>query len=123
MRKIRRMRTLRGALVALLVAALGVALWWRRNPSACPYSQRFWVELPHPFITRERLVEVLEPKPRDRLLEVGPGTGHYTFHVAERLERGRLELYDLQQEMLDLTMKRGAERGVSNLTAWQGDAT
>ena len=32
--------------------------WWRQNPSACPYSQRFWVEAPHPFITRERLREV-----------------------------------------------------------------
>ena len=34
------------------VAVSGVAaaaLWWRRNPSACPYGQRFRVEVPHPF--------------------------------------------------------------------------
>jgi len=36
-------------------AGLGVALWWRRNPSACPYNQRFWVQAPHPLITRDRL--------------------------------------------------------------------
>jgi ubiquinone/menaquinone biosynthesis C-methylase UbiE len=116
------MRTLRGGVVVALLAALGAALWWRKNPSACPYSQRFWVELPHPFITRERLIEVLDPKPRERLLEVGPGTGYYTLDVAERLDRGKLDLFDLQQEMLDLAMKRAGERGVSNLTAWQGDA-
>ena len=41
------------------IALAAVALWWRRNPSACPYSQRFWVEAPHPFITRRRLLEIL----------------------------------------------------------------
>ena len=62
-------------------AVLGAAVWWRRNPSACPYSQRFWVEAPHPFITRERLREILEPSPGERLLEVGPGTGNVTEHL------------------------------------------
>jgi hypothetical protein len=37
---------------ALAVGA--AAVWWRRHPSACPYGQRFWVELPHPFITQVR---------------------------------------------------------------------
>ena len=42
------------ALLALAGVA-AAALWWRRNPSACPYNQRFWVEAPHPLITRPRL--------------------------------------------------------------------
>ncbi|MEA2453936.1 MAG: hypothetical protein QOI45_198, partial [Thermoleophilaceae bacterium] len=29
---------------AATAATVGVAFWWRKNPSACPYSQRFWVE-------------------------------------------------------------------------------
>ncbi|HKB50763.1 MAG TPA: hypothetical protein VKC63_04980 [Solirubrobacterales bacterium] len=29
------------------LATLAAALWWRKNPSACPYGQRFWVEAPH----------------------------------------------------------------------------
>jgi hypothetical protein len=70
--------------LALLAGAgvLGAALWWRTHPSACPYSQRFWVEAPHPFITRDRLRELLEPRPGERLLEVGPGTGYYSLPVA-----------------------------------------
>jgi SAM-dependent methyltransferase len=32
------------------LATLAAALWWRKNPSACPYGQRFWVEAPHPEI-------------------------------------------------------------------------
>jgi ubiquinone/menaquinone biosynthesis C-methylase UbiE len=114
-----------GRAVALGAAAAlaGAALWWRKNPSACPYSQRFWVEAPHPFITRERLRSILEPVPGERMLEVGPGTGYYTLPAAEWLEPGgRLDVLDVQQEMLDHTMGRAAEEGVSNITPTRADA-
>jgi ubiquinone/menaquinone biosynthesis C-methylase UbiE len=101
-----------------------VALWWRKNPSACPYSQRFWVEAPHPFITRERLREILDPKPGERILEVGPGTGYYTLDVADWVKPdGEVDILDLQQEMLDHTMGRAGERGLANVTPTQSDAT
>ena len=104
-------------------ATAGVALWWRANPSACPYSQRFWVEAPHPFITRARLLEVLAPRPGERLLEVGPGTGYYSLEVAQRLAPdGALDVFDLQQEMLDHTTRRAAERAIANISPARGDA-
>src|SRR4051794_29480803 len=104
-------------------AVAGVALWWRRNPTACPYSQRFWVEAPHPFITRARLREILEPGPGERILEVGPGTGYYALEVAEWIgPDGELVVFDLQQEMLDHTMRAARERGLENVEATQGDA-
>jgi ubiquinone/menaquinone biosynthesis C-methylase UbiE len=111
--------------IGLLGAAalLGAALWWRRNPSACPYSQRFWVEAPHPFITRGRLREILEPSSGERLLEVGPGTGYYALPVAEWLAPGgRLDVLDLQQEMLDHTLRRAAEHRIDNITPACADA-
>ena len=49
---------LKVALPGAVLALLAYALWWRRNPSACPYALRFFVELPHPFITRARLREI-----------------------------------------------------------------
>jgi ubiquinone/menaquinone biosynthesis C-methylase UbiE len=102
---------------------IGAALCWRRNPSACPYNQRFWVEAPHPLITRPRLREALAPRPGERLLEVGPGTGYYALEVAGWVEPdGRLDVFDLQQEMLDHTMRRAAERGIANVVPAQGDA-
>jgi SAM-dependent methyltransferase len=115
---------LRGLIVAAAAAVAGVALWWRKNPSACPYSQRFWVEAPHPLITRDRLREILEPRPGERILEVGPGTGYYTLEVAEWAKPdGEVEILDIQQEMLDHTMERAGERGLANVTPRQGDAT
>ena len=105
------------------VAAVGAgALWWRRNPSACPYSQRFWVEAPHPFITRERLREALDPQPGERVLEVGPGTGYYSLPMAGWLAPGRLDIFDLQQEMLDHTMRRAQADGIENIHPTLGDA-
>ena len=112
---------------ATVVGATGgvvaAALWWRGHPSACPYGQRFWVEAPHPLITRARLREILEPQPGERILEVGPGTGYYSLDVAEWITPGgRLDIFDVQQAMLDHTMRRAAERSLANLTPTQGDA-
>jgi ubiquinone/menaquinone biosynthesis C-methylase UbiE len=114
-----------GRKLALLGAA-GVgatAVWWRRNPSACPYNQRFWVQAPHPFITRERLREALEPRAGERMLEIGPGTGYYALPVAQWLTPGgTLEVFDIQQDFLDHTLRRAAEAGLSNVVPTQGDA-
>ena len=109
------------AVAAAAVAA--VALWWRKHPSACPYGQRFWVEAPHPLITRARLREILEPQPGERLLEIGPGTGYYTLDLAEWVgDDGTIEIFDIQQEMLDHTIRRARERGLENVNATVGDA-
>jgi SAM-dependent methyltransferase len=118
------LRALRGLLIAAALAVAAAALWWRRNPSACPYNQRFWVQAPHPIITRERLREVLGAEPGERVLEVGPGTGYYTLDVANWVgPGGAVEILDVQQEMLDHTMGRASEQGLANITPTLADAT
>jgi ubiquinone/menaquinone biosynthesis C-methylase UbiE len=114
----------RHLLGAATTATLAAALWWRRNPSACPYGQRFWVEAPHPFITRDRLREVLRPQAGERLLELGVGTGYYSCELADWITPdGTLELFDLQQKFLDHTIQAATDRGLTNLVPTQGDAT
>jgi len=112
----------RGPLMAAGAGVIGAAAWWRTHPSPCPYGQRFWVEAPHPIITRERLLEILAPGPGERLLELGPGTGYYTLPVAERIDGGRLSIADIQQEMLDHTMRRAAQAGIDNIEPTRADA-
>lgn len=115
---------LRNLVIAAALAVFGAALWWRKNPSACPYGQRFWVEAPHPIITRSRMREVLAPLPGERVLEVGPGTGYYTLEVADWVgPEGKVEVLDVQQQMLDHTMGRAAERGIANISPTLADAT
>jgi ubiquinone/menaquinone biosynthesis C-methylase UbiE len=124
------MREQRRALIAGGAALLGggaailaYAVWWRKNPSACPYEQHFWLDVPHPFLTRARLRRILAPQPGERVLEVGPGTGHYTLDIAEQsTPDGVLDILDLQQEMLDHTMRKASERHITNIVPTQGDA-
>ena len=53
---------IRRLLALAALAVIAAALWWRKNPSACPYGQRFFVEAPHTLITRDRLRQILEPE-------------------------------------------------------------
>lgn len=119
----KRMRRARKLGLTALLATVAAAIWWRRNPSACPYGQRFWVEAPHPFITRRRLREILAPVPGERFLEVGPGTGYYSLPVASWLAPGgTLDVLDLQREMLEHTLDRARRAGIENIHSTSGDA-
>ena len=110
----------------LLVGAASLLVYLirqRNNPSACPYGLRFSLDLPHPFVTRLRLREMLSADPGQRVLEVGPGTGYYALQVARWLEPGgTLDILDIQQEMLDHTMHRARAMGVSNIVPRRGEA-
>jgi SAM-dependent methyltransferase len=114
----------RSALAGLGIAGLaGAALYWRMNPSACPYGARTFLSVPRPIITAPRLLEILAPTPGERLLEVGPGTGYYTVDVAKELRPdGTLEAFDIQPKMLDQTMQRALQAGLTNVVPRAGDA-
>jgi SAM-dependent methyltransferase len=109
--------------VLFAAGALTWAIRARRNPAACPYSQRLFLDLPRPFMRRQTLRNILAPAPGERVLEVGPGTGYYSLDVARQLAPdGRLDVLDLQQPMLDELMRRAAMVGTANVFATQGDA-
>jgi len=119
----------RPRIAIVLGAALlaGGAVVWalrqRSNPSACPYSQRFFLDLPRPFLRRETLLDVLAPIPGERVLEVEPGTGYYSLHTARALvPSGRLVILDVQPDMLDETMRRAEAQRIDNIDPLRGDA-
>jgi ubiquinone/menaquinone biosynthesis C-methylase UbiE len=101
-------------------ALLAGALYWRTHPSACPYAARFSLDFLRPGLGVARLLETLEPREDERVLEVGPGTGHYTLPVARRV--ARLDAFDLQGEMLREVQRRADAAGVGTIVTRQGDA-
>lgn len=115
----------RRALKSLAGAAgtwLALRAWVAIRPTAFPYFARLVIEVPRPFITRRRLLEVLEPKPGERMLEVGPGTGYYTLPVAARLAPGgMLDLLEVRQPFLDHTMAQARAAGLTNVVPNLGD--
>jgi ubiquinone/menaquinone biosynthesis C-methylase UbiE len=109
----------------VLLGAGAVATWvlrQRARPTACPFGQRIFLDLPRPFLRRDALLHLLAPAPGERMLEVGPGTGYYTLEVAHHLEPGgQIDALDRQPAMLDEMMGRAHARGLSNVVPVQGD--
>jgi ubiquinone/menaquinone biosynthesis C-methylase UbiE len=113
-------------LVIVLVLALvaGAAAWLRTHPSPLPYSQRFFVQGPHPFLGRQRLREILEPEPGERVLEIGPGTGYHSLPVAVWISPvGTLEVVDVIPEWLDHTVREAEREGLANIVPTRADAS
>jgi ubiquinone/menaquinone biosynthesis C-methylase UbiE len=115
--------SLRRPVLIAAAAAAGVAAWWWTDAAPYPYAQRWLLDLPLPFLTNRRLDALLAPRPGERILEIGPGTGLQALHVAGRLgERGRLDIVDVQQPMLDHVARRAAARTISPIVPARADA-
>jgi ubiquinone/menaquinone biosynthesis C-methylase UbiE len=57
------------------------------------------------------------------VLEIGPGTGRHAVQVAQWVApAGTLDVFDVQQEMLDAVMRRAGDRAVKNITPKHGQA-
>jgi ubiquinone/menaquinone biosynthesis C-methylase UbiE len=112
-------RSLKWSIAAGLGAA-GIGAWWMSDSAPYPYSQHWLLDLPLPFLTLRRLDGVLEAGPGERVLEIGPGTGLQSLHVAPQVEQ--LDIVDVQQPMLDHVMRRAKESHITNIVPTLADA-
>jgi ubiquinone/menaquinone biosynthesis C-methylase UbiE len=102
-----------GLTAAAGLAALAAGAWWFTDQAPYPYAQRRLLDLQLPFLATADLDQILQPRPGERMLELGPGTGLQTLHVAPQLgPGGRLDIVDIQQEMLDHVMGRAAAKAL-----------
>jgi ubiquinone/menaquinone biosynthesis C-methylase UbiE len=89
-----------------------------------PASQARW--LLHPLrrfiMSPRRMVERLHLTPTDRVLEIGPGPGWFSPALAAAIPDGRLTLFDIQPEMLEMAARRLRAAGLSNFVSVEGDA-
>lgn len=68
------------------------------------------------------LVDRLSLTPASQVLEVGPGPGYYSVTVAKAVPHGRLELLDLQPEMLERAKRKLQAHSLLNVGYTQSNA-
>lgn len=68
------------------------------------------------------LVDHVDPKPGQRVLEIAAGPGDTGFLAAARLKTGELVSTDIAPAMVQAARKRGAELGIVNATYETADA-
>jgi SAM-dependent methyltransferase len=113
----------RRVLWAAVAAAAALGYRERRDPSPCPWAQRWLLHVPRPGLTPGRLRQILEPVPGERILELGPGDGYHSPHVAGWIgPDGTLEAVDIQEKMLESLMSRARKLGIANIKPTVADA-
>ncbi|MFI6041511.1 class I SAM-dependent methyltransferase [Nocardia sp. NPDC051321] len=98
-----------------------------RRAGDFPYPHQAAFLLDNPvrrlFTNPRDTVDHLELTPTDQVLELGPGPGFYSLEIAHELTDGRLELFDLQPQMLDKARRKLAAAGCDNVGFHSGDAS
>ena len=68
----------------------------------------------------DMLAAVVRERPNARVLDLGSGSGHVTFHAAPHARE--VVAYDLSSDMLAVVARAAQERGFANVTTRQGFA-
>lgn len=88
---------------------------------ACEHYERTWSAQLRP--AQDRLMELADPRPGERILDVAAGTGLVTFPAAERVgAAGEVVATDLSQAMVDALAHGADTRGLAQVTASRMDA-
>lgn len=79
------------------------------------YAFTLLIPLRNIFLSPKKLIQRLDLKEDHNVLEIGPGPGYFSTHIAKKLKYGRLFLLDIQQKMLDISKKRLERKKISNV--------
>jgi ubiquinone/menaquinone biosynthesis C-methylase UbiE len=79
------------------------------------YAFTLLIPLRNLFLSPGKLIKRLALKEDFTVLEIGPGPGYFSPHIAKVLSRGKLVLTDIQQEMLAYAKRRLDKRRISNV--------
>ena len=110
-------------LLAGIAAGFAARILSRRSPAPMPHWMRAVLFLPRAFQSAERLKAMLQLRPGQRLLEIGPGVGIHALPIAAELApTGVLEVLDVQRPMLEILMRRARSASVTNIRPRVGDA-
>jgi ubiquinone/menaquinone biosynthesis C-methylase UbiE len=82
-----------------------------------PHEMSFFLELPwrNTVLSPQELIGRMSLEKSSRVLEVGAGSGFYSVAVAEAVPEGKLELLDVQEEMLEKARRKIESAGLKNV--------
>lgn len=99
----------------------------RRDPGPSPFPHQATFLLDNPLrrvvMRPGRIVDALGLIGAERVLELGPGPGFFSVEIARQLTDGRLDLFDLQPEMLEKARRRLARAGFIDVGFTSGQAS
>lgn len=108
---------------ATVAAGAGARLWSRADPGPMPFFMRWILRAPRPYQSASQLCALLAPGRGERLLEIGPGIGTHAIPIARSIAPdGRLDVVDIQQDMLDALVQRARDAGIANIAPCRADA-
>jgi ubiquinone/menaquinone biosynthesis C-methylase UbiE len=97
-----------------------------RQKGASPFPHQAAFILNNPLrravVRPARKVDGLNLTGSEHVLEVGPGPGFYSVEIARRLTCGRLDLFDIQPEMLEKARRQLERAGFGDVGFTTGQA-
>jgi ubiquinone/menaquinone biosynthesis C-methylase UbiE len=98
----------------------------QRGRGADHFPHQLWFIMDNPLrrtlVHPRQLIDRLELSGSEDVLEVGPGPGLFSVELARRLTSGRLELLELQPEMLAKARRKLDRAGLRDVGFHIGDA-
>jgi ubiquinone/menaquinone biosynthesis C-methylase UbiE len=97
----------------------------QQGKSPFPYQAAFMINNPvrRALLKPARIVDKLGLAGSEHVLELGPGPGFFSVEIARRLTDGRLELFDIQPEMLEMARRQLERAGLSDVGFTAGEAS
>jgi ubiquinone/menaquinone biosynthesis C-methylase UbiE len=97
----------------------------QQGKSPFPYQAAFMINSPvrRALLKPTRIVDKLGLAGSEHVLELGPGPGFFSVEIARRLTDGRLELFDIQPEMLEMARRQLERAGLSDIGFTAGQAS
>jgi len=97
----------------------------QQGESPFPHQAAFLIDNPirRALLKPARIVDKLGLAGPEHVLELGPGPGFFSVEIARRLTDGRLELFDIQPEMLDEAWRQLERAGLSDVGFTMGQAS
>jgi ubiquinone/menaquinone biosynthesis C-methylase UbiE len=97
----------------------------REEHSPFPHQATFILDNPirRAWMKPGRIIDGLGLTGTEQVLEIGPGPGFFSVEIARRLTDGRLDLFDLQPEMLAKARRQLERAGFQDVGFTAGEAS